>query len=159
MHVASLGTMASLPRSYMARQILPTKSGQGNGLPDGLGPVRSHHVWHLARQYLSWWNTRSYTAGHERRVGLIASAIAKEMGLDGKTLRADGRNWNGAMTWARFPFLLKFWAKPTGLTHLEMEMMKGHAQAGYEFSRMFLSIFQLQKSLVSIMNAWINGLS
>lgn len=72
-----------------------------------------------------------YTAGHERRVGLIASAIAKEMGWDEKRcLQMEEIGLVHDIGKISIPS--EILTKPTRLTHLEMEMMKGHAQAGYE---------------------------
>ncbi len=72
-----------------------------------------------------------YTAGHERRVGLIASAIAKEMGWDEKRcLQMEEIGLVHDIGKISIPS--EILTKPSRLTHLEMEMMKGHAQAGYE---------------------------
>jgi len=72
-----------------------------------------------------------YTAGHERRVGLIASAIAKEMGWDEKRcLQMEEIGLVHDIGKISIPS--EILTKPTRLTYLEMEMMKGHAQAGYE---------------------------
>lgn len=72
-----------------------------------------------------------YTAGHERRVGLIASAIARELG------------WNEAACEAmemiglvhdigKIAIPAEILSKPSRLSHLEMELVRGHAQAGYD---------------------------
>ncbi|GAA5185397.1 hypothetical protein GCM10023345_18590 [Acinetobacter kookii] len=72
-----------------------------------------------------------YTGGHERRVGLIASAIAKEMGWDEK--RCIQMEEIGLVhDIGKISIPSEILTKPTRLTYLEMEMMKGHAQAGYE---------------------------
>ncbi|WP_052127884.1 HD domain-containing phosphohydrolase, partial [Acinetobacter sp. HR7] len=72
-----------------------------------------------------------YTAGHERRVGLIASAIAKEMGWDEKRcLQMEEIGLVHDIGKISIPS--EILTKPSCLTPLEMEMMKGHAQAGYE---------------------------
>ena len=72
-----------------------------------------------------------YTAGHERRVGLIASAIAKEMGWNEKRcLQMEEIGLVHDIGKISIPS--EILTKPTRLTYLEMEMMKGHAQAGYE---------------------------
>ena len=72
-----------------------------------------------------------YTAGHERRVGLIASAIAKEMGWDEKRcLQMEEIGLVHDIGKIAIPS--EILTKPSRLTYLEMEMMKGHAQAGYD---------------------------
>ncbi|MCT8088194.1 PAS domain S-box protein [Acinetobacter sp. C_4_1] len=72
-----------------------------------------------------------YTGGHERRVGLIASAIAKEMGWDEK--RCMQMEEIGLVhDIGKISIPSEILTKPTRLTYLEMEMMKGHAQAGYD---------------------------
>ena len=72
-----------------------------------------------------------YTAGHERRVGLIASAIAKEMGWDDKRcLQMEEIGLVHDIGKISIPS--EILTKPSRLTPIEMEMMKGHAQAGYD---------------------------
>ena len=72
-----------------------------------------------------------YTAGHERRVGLISSAIAKEMGWDEKRcLQMEEIGLVHDIGKIAIPS--EILTKPSRLTHLEMEMMKGHVQAGYD---------------------------
>lgn len=72
-----------------------------------------------------------YTAGHEYRVGLIASAIAKEMGWDEKRcLQMEEIGLVHDIGKISIPS--EILTKPSRLSYLEMEMMKGHAQAGYE---------------------------
>ncbi|MBI2960891.1 MAG: GAF domain-containing protein [Betaproteobacteria bacterium] len=72
-----------------------------------------------------------YTAGHERRVGDLAAAIAREMGL------ADDRI-HGIRLAASIHDLGKInvpaeiLAKPGKLTNIEYLLIKTHAQAGYE---------------------------
>lgn len=72
-----------------------------------------------------------YTAGHERRVGLIASAIAKEMGWDEKHCR-QMEEIGLVHDIGKIAIPSEILTKPSRLTYLEMEMMKGHAQAGYD---------------------------
>jgi len=72
-----------------------------------------------------------YTAGHERRVGLIASAIAREMGWSAE--RCDNLEMIGLVhDIGKIAVPSEILTKPGRLTPLEMELMKGHAQAGYE---------------------------
>lgn len=72
-----------------------------------------------------------YTAGHERRVGLIASAIAREMGWSAE--RCESLELLGLVhDIGKIAVPSEILTKPTRLSRLEMEMMKGHAEAGYE---------------------------
>ena len=72
-----------------------------------------------------------YTAGHERRVGLIASAIAKEMGWDEP--RCENLELMGLVhDIGKIAVPSEILTKPTRLSKVEMELMKGHAQAGYD---------------------------
>lgn len=72
-----------------------------------------------------------YTAGHERRVGLIASAIAQEMGWSAD--RCQSLELLGLVhDIGKISVPSEILTKPTRLSKLEMEMMRGHAEAGYE---------------------------
>ena len=72
-----------------------------------------------------------YTAGHERRVGLIAAAIARELGWDEP--RARMMEMVGLVhDIGKIAVPAEILAKPTRLTASEFELVKGHAQAGYE---------------------------
>jgi len=72
-----------------------------------------------------------YTAGHERRVGLIASAIAHEMGWD--AARCESLELLGLVhDIGKIAIPSEILTKPSRLTALEREMMKGHVQAGYD---------------------------
>lgn len=72
-----------------------------------------------------------YTAGHERRVGLIAGAIAREMGWADE--RCDELEMVGLVhDIGKIAVPSELLTKPGRLNHLEMELMKGHAQAGYD---------------------------
>jgi len=72
-----------------------------------------------------------YTAGHERRVGLIACAIAQELGWDEQ--RCKSLELLGLVhDIGKIAVPSEILTKPTRLSTLEMEMMKGHAQAGYD---------------------------
>lgn len=72
-----------------------------------------------------------YTAGHERRVGLLASAIAREMGWD------ENRCRNLEMVGlvhdiGKIAVPAEILSKPGRLSPLELELVKCHAQAGYD---------------------------
>ena len=72
-----------------------------------------------------------YTAGHERRVGLIASAIAREMGWSED--RAKGLELIGLVhDIGKIAVPAEILSKPTRLTPTEYSLIKGHAEAGYE---------------------------
>ncbi|MCL9683948.1 MASE3 domain-containing protein [Legionella maioricensis] len=72
-----------------------------------------------------------YTAGHERRVGLIAKAIAKEIGWP--QARCDALELMGLVhDIGKISVPAEILSKPTQLSTTEKEMMRGHAQAGYE---------------------------
>jgi PAS domain S-box-containing protein/putative nucleotidyltransferase with HDIG domain len=72
-----------------------------------------------------------YTAGHERRVGLIAADIAKEMGWD--EARCYALNLAGLVhDIGKIAVPAEILTKPTRLTTLEYEMVKTHAELGYE---------------------------
>lgn len=72
-----------------------------------------------------------YTAGHERRVGLLASAIAHEMGWSDEHCKA--LEMLGLVhDIGKIAVPSEILTKPTRLSRLEMELMKGHAEAGYD---------------------------
>ena len=75
-----------------------------------------------------------YTAGHERRVGIIAAAIARELGWDRERARLVELV---ALVHdiGKIAVPAEILAKPTRLTASEFELVKGHAQAGYEILR------------------------
>lgn len=71
-----------------------------------------------------------YTAGHERRVAEIAAAIGKEMGLDEHT--QEGLRIAGHLhDIGKINIPSEILAKPSKLTDLEYEIIKGHPQSGY----------------------------
>lgn len=72
-----------------------------------------------------------YTAGHERHVGLIAAAIARELGWDEARCR-DLEMIGLVHDIGKIAVPSEILTKPTRLSALEMELMKGHAQAGYD---------------------------
>ena len=72
-----------------------------------------------------------YTAGHERRVGLVAAAIARELGWSEDrchTLELLGLVHDIGKVAVPAELL----SKPTRLTPFEFDLIKTHAQAGYE---------------------------
>ncbi|MDD2547373.1 MAG: MASE3 domain-containing protein [Burkholderiaceae bacterium] len=72
-----------------------------------------------------------YTAGHERRVGLLAGAIAREMGWDAQ--RCSDLEMVGLVhDIGKIAVPAEILSKPSRLSALEMELVKVHAQAGYE---------------------------
>lgn len=72
-----------------------------------------------------------YTAGHERRVGLIARDIALEMGWPAE--RADLLTLIGLVhDIGKIAVPAEILTKPTRLNPLELELVRGHAQAGYD---------------------------
>jgi putative nucleotidyltransferase with HDIG domain len=72
-----------------------------------------------------------YTAGHQSRVGLISSAIAREMGWVQE--RCDAMELMGLVhDIGKIAVPAEFLSKPTKLSPYEFEIIKGHAQSGYE---------------------------
>lgn len=72
-----------------------------------------------------------YTAGHQRRVGDLASAIAAEMGKDAEFQR--GLRIAGAMhDVGKINVPAEILTKPRALTPIEYKFVKEHAALGYE---------------------------
>ncbi|KTD37411.1 sensory protein (PAS domain) [Legionella moravica] len=72
-----------------------------------------------------------YTAGHERRVGLIARVIGEELGWSAD--RCASLELIGLVhDVGKISIPAEILSKPSKLTDLEMELIKGHAQAGYD---------------------------
>lgn len=72
-----------------------------------------------------------YTAGHERRVGLLAADIAREMGWaedQCESLKLIGL----VHDIGKIAVPAELLTKPTRLTKLEFDMIKVHAEKGYE---------------------------
>jgi PAS domain S-box-containing protein len=72
-----------------------------------------------------------YTSGHQRRVGELAGAIGVEMGLDEdavKALRVIGRIHDIG----KISVPAEILSKPGKLTKAEFEIIKSHAQQGYD---------------------------
>ena len=75
-----------------------------------------------------------YTHGHERRVGELAAAIASEMGLEAD--RVEGIRIGGHLhDVGKISVPAEILAKPGRLTPVEMELIRQHAQQGYEILR------------------------
>ena len=72
-----------------------------------------------------------YTAEHQRRVANLARAIAREMGLLEE--QVDGIHMSGAIhDIGTMSIPAEILSKPTRLTNLEFDLIKGHPSAGYE---------------------------
>ena len=72
-----------------------------------------------------------YTSGHERRVGELAAAIGAEMGLDADLQR--GLRVAGAVhDIGKIAVPVQILGKPGRISAIELEMVKTHAQEGYE---------------------------
>jgi len=71
-----------------------------------------------------------YTAGHERRVGAIASAIGAELGFDAR--RQEGLRVAGHLhDVGKITIPSEILAKPGKLSAIEFQLVRGHAEAGY----------------------------
>lgn len=71
-----------------------------------------------------------YTAGHQRRVADLARSIATEMKLSGDQI--DGIRMAGMIhDLGKISVPSEILTKPTKLTSLEMELIRTHAEAGY----------------------------
>lgn len=72
-----------------------------------------------------------YTSGHERRVGSIAADIAREMGWS--DARCQQLQWAGMVhDIGKIAVPAEILSKPTRLTQLEYDLIKGHADQGYQ---------------------------
>jgi len=72
-----------------------------------------------------------YTAGHERRVGEIAAAIAAEMGLN-ETMQRGLRIAGSVHDIGKITVPAEILSRPGRLSAIEYEIIKTHAQQGYE---------------------------
>lgn len=72
----------------------------------------------------------SYTAGHQRRVGQLAVAISKELGLSEDAILGIGLA-AGIHDLGKISVPAEILAKPSKLTDIEFMLIKSHAQAGY----------------------------
>ena len=72
-----------------------------------------------------------YTSGHQRRVADLAVALAKEMGLSED--RVHGLHLAGVVhDLGKISVPAEILSKPGKLTPIELQLIQGHAQAGYE---------------------------
>ncbi len=72
-----------------------------------------------------------YTAGHQRRVGQLAVAIAQEMGLPEET--SHGIELAASIhDLGKISVPAEILAKPSKLTAIEFMLLKNHAQAGFD---------------------------
>ncbi|MDI1302318.1 MAG: MASE3 domain-containing protein [bacterium] len=75
-----------------------------------------------------------YTAGHERRVGLIASAIGCKLGWN--TERCAAIEMIGLVhDIGKIAIPAEILSKPSRLSEMEMALVRGHVQAGYDILR------------------------
>lgn len=72
-----------------------------------------------------------YTGGHERRVGIIAANIARIMGWPEDKCR-NLQNVGTVHDIGKIAIPAELLTKPTRLSNLEYEMIKTHAEKGYE---------------------------
>ena len=72
-----------------------------------------------------------YTAGHQKRVASISTAIAKKMGWTDTAIQAL---YMAAMVHdiGKVAVPSEILTKPTRLTDLEMQMVQGHVESGYQ---------------------------
>lgn len=72
-----------------------------------------------------------YTAGHQQRVGRLACAMGREMGLDAD--RLEGLEVSGTLHDVGKVYVpAEILAKPAKLSHMEMGIMKSHSEVGFE---------------------------
>jgi len=72
-----------------------------------------------------------YTAGHQRRVAELASAIAKEMRLPKEKI--EGIHMAGLIhDIGKIAVPAEILSKPSKLSKMEMDLIKAHSQVGYE---------------------------
>jgi putative nucleotidyltransferase with HDIG domain len=72
-----------------------------------------------------------YTAGHQKRVAAISTAIARKLGLDNNAVQAL---YMAAMVHdiGKVAVPSEILTKPSHLTELEMQMVQGHVESGYQ---------------------------
>lgn len=72
-----------------------------------------------------------YTASHQRRVTTLAVLIAREMGLPPNTI--DGLRFSAQIhDIGKIGIPNEVLTKPTALNSMEVAILRGHAQAGYD---------------------------
>ena len=72
-----------------------------------------------------------YTAGHEQRVGLLAADIARELGWPAERCK-DMEMIGLVHDIGKIAIPAEILSKPTRLTSIEMQLVREHAQAGYD---------------------------
>jgi PAS domain S-box-containing protein len=72
-----------------------------------------------------------YTAGHQRRVADLAGAIGEDLGLDEQTILGI-RAAAGIHDVGKIAIPAEILTKPGKLSSIEFEIIKSHAQAGYD---------------------------
>ncbi len=72
-----------------------------------------------------------YVAGHQRRVGAMAAAIGKELGLSERECR-ELELTSLVHDVGKIAVPAEILSKPGSLTPIELEIVKAHAQAGFE---------------------------
>ena len=72
-----------------------------------------------------------YTAGHQRRVAMISMAIGRQLGWDNERIQAI---YMAAMVHdiGKMAVPSDILTKPSRLTDLEMQLVQGHVEAGYQ---------------------------
>jgi len=72
-----------------------------------------------------------YTAGHQRRVAMISMAIGRQLGWDNERIQAI---YMAAMVHdiGKMAVPSEILTKPSRLTDLEMQLVQGHVEAGYQ---------------------------
>lgn len=75
-----------------------------------------------------------YTAGHQRRVSSLARSIAQEMDLPRDTIETI-RMAGNIHDIGKMSVPAEILAKPTRLNDIEMRLIKGHPQTGYDILR------------------------
>ena len=72
-----------------------------------------------------------YTAGHQQRVTQLATAIAKELGMDGR--RLEGLKMAGVIhDLGKISVPAEILSKPGQITETEFGLIKAHPQVGYD---------------------------
>jgi PAS domain S-box-containing protein len=72
-----------------------------------------------------------YTAGHERRVGLLSASLARDLGMDPHV--CHGLELSGLVhDVGKMAVPVEILTKPGRLNELEMNLVRIHAQAGYD---------------------------
>ena len=94
-----------------------------------------------------------YTAGHQRRVSRLAAAMARRMGLAEE--RAEGLRVGGLLHDVGMVSIpAEILSRPGRLATLELELVKAHAQAGYEILEAIHFPGASPRSLCSTTSAW-----